>query len=203
MRKLSIAIAAAVVLSGAGALAVDARRAPDRRTTTVEVAEIASRIVTDPDVVDADGLPTRGNFFVTEGYLYPQGTVTCEHGACNGVVYDAEGQPSPQFPDKVIGRWTCYGTFVEDFASTTTGPLVATTQLFDFDETAGDDQIVTSGYELVDIGVPIERAIVGTTGRSRSGGVQTQTLLGLNNAELVVDGRPLAGVTLEVELETR
>jgi hypothetical protein len=55
------------------------------------------------------------------------------------VVYDAEGNPSPEFPDRVIGTWTCYGTHTEDAATTTSGPLVVTTgsgsQPEDFDAT--------------------------------------------------------------------
>ena len=41
------------------------------------------------------------------------------------------------------------------------------------------------------------------TCHATTGGTQTQTLLGLNNPDLVLDGVPLFGVSLSVELETR
>ena len=123
---------------------------------------------------------------------------------CNGVVYDDEGNPTPEFPDRLIGTWTCYGTHTADAAATTAGPLVVTTQIYDFGDTVGEHMVVSNGFELADVGVPVERAIVGGTGRhATTGGTQTQTLLGLNNPDLVLDGVPLFGVSLSVELETR
>lgn len=171
-------------------------------TLTVEVAETGSRFVPDEHFVDADGVPTRGNYFVTDGYLYEPGTLTCAEGVCDGVVYDDSGNPSPEFADHVIGRWTCYGTHTEDAATTSSGPVIVTTQVFDLGESAGDQTIVTSGFELIDVGVPVERAIVGGTGQYDAiRGTQEQTLLGLNNPDLVVDGVPLFGVSLRVTLE--
>jgi hypothetical protein len=205
MRKtITILVAIAAVFIGVGAANVSATSSTDRRVRTVEVAETGSRFVPDPDLVDANGVPTRGNHFITEGYIYLEGTVTCHDGACNGVVYDAEGNPSPEFPERVIGTWTCYGAHTEDAATTTSGPLVVTTQIFDLGDRVGDHTIVTSGFELADVGVEVTRAVVGGTGRSRNAnGTQTQTLLGLNNSDLVVDGRPLFGVTLSVQLPLR
>lgn len=169
----------------------------------VEVAETGSRFVFDPDVVDAEGLPVRGNDFVTEGYVYEEGTLTCVDGVCDGVVYDAEGTPTPEFPDRVIGTWTCWGTHTEDAATTTSGTIVATTQQYDFDDDLGEQSIVTTGYERVDE-VPIDRAIVGSTGRPGFvRGTATQALGGLNNPDLVVGDAPVFGVTLFVEFSRR
>ena len=39
-----------------------------------------------------------------------------------------------------------------------------TTQVFDLGDTVGQDTIVTSGFELIDVDVAVERAIVGGTG---------------------------------------
>ncbi len=175
-----------------------------RWTTRVEVAETGSRFAPDEHFVDADGVPTRGNYFVTEGYVYRRGTLTCDDGVCDGVLYDAAGNPSPEFPAAVIGTWTCYGTHTEDAGTTRTGPVVVTTQVFDLGPTAGAQTVVSSGFELADVGVAVERAIVGGTGRhSTARGTQTQRLLGLNNPDLVVGGVPLFGVSLRVTLETR
>jgi hypothetical protein len=178
-----------VLASGAGA----------QETMTIEVAEIGSRYVL--DVAEGEQ-PGRGTTFVTEGYLYPAGTLTCTDGACDGVVYDADGVPSPEFPDEVIGSWTCYGTFTED-ATTTTGPLLVSTQLYDLGDGPGADSVVTTGWELADVGVPVTRAITGGTGEHAGAtGVQTQTLLGFNNAETMIDDKSAVGVGLSVELTT-
>ncbi len=172
-------------------------------TLTVEVAETGSRFVPDEHFVDDGGVPTRGNYFVTEGYLYEPGTLTCADGTCDGVVYDSSGSPSPEFPDRLVGTWTCYGTHTEDAATTSTGPIIVTTQVFDFGEAPGEQSIVTSGFELIDVGVPVQRAIVGGTGEyTGATGTETQTMLGLNSPDLVMDGVPLFGVSLAVELAT-
>jgi hypothetical protein len=194
-----------IVLAIAAVIATFAVSAALARPATagpldVEVAEIGARFVFDPDVVDEDGLPTRGNDFVTEGYVYEAGTLTCTDGVCDGVVYDAEGNASPEFPDRVIGTWTCWGTHVEDAATTTSGAIVATTQQYDFGEELGEESVVTTGFERMDE-VPISRAIVGGTGRPGiTGGAATQSMGGLNNPETLVDGAPVFGVTLFVEL---
>lgn len=77
---------------------------------------------------------------------------------------------------------------------------MATTQQYDFGDELGDESIVTIGYERID-DVPIDRAIVGGTGwPGSSRGTATQSLGGLNNPDLTVDGAPVFGVTLFVEL---
>jgi len=168
-----------------------------QETLTVEVAEIGTRYVLDR----GQNRPIRGTTFVTEGYLYQAGTLTCD-GGCDGVVYDAEGNPSPEFPDQVVGTWTCYGTFTGN-ARTTSGTLLVSTQFYDLGDGPGADMVVTSGWELADIGVPVSRAIIGGTGEhAGASGVQTQTLLGFNNGDTVIDDAPAAGVALSVDLVT-
>ena len=190
-------------LSPASLVAIPTGGSRTGRTIRLEVAETGSRFVPDEHFVDAAGVPTRGNYFVTDGYLYRPGTLTCVDGACNGVIFNAEGNPTPEFPERLIGTWTCYGTHTADAATTTTGPLVVTTQVYNFG-VVGEQMVVTNGFELADVGVPVGRAIVGGTGHhATTGGTQTQTLLGLNNPDLVLDGVPLFGVSLSVELETR
>ena len=81
---------------------------------------------------------------------------------------------------------------------------MASTQLYDFGAMVGEHTIITGGFELADIGVPVSRAIVGGTEKSQTaGGTQTQTLLGLNNPGLVVAGKPLFGVIVSVRLAVR
>lgn len=121
-----------------------------------DVAENGTLFRVDPDHALDDGFPARGSTFIAEGYIYPKGTLT----GANGVNPDG----SPEFPDKVIGTWFCYGIHVGDGAHTVTGPWVVTTQIYDFDDVAGAETIVSDGFELVDVGVPVMRAITGGTG---------------------------------------
>lgn len=62
-----------------------------------------------------DGLPDYGNGFVTQGFIYEDGT----RGAHDGVVVDDDGTGQPEFSDKVIGEWTCYGYFIGEGARET------------------------------------------------------------------------------------
>jgi hypothetical protein len=203
-RNVAAALAALPILltlAAASAPHAAAKGQQPGASLTVEVAETGSRFVPDEHFVDVDGVPTRGNYFITDGYLYEPGTLTCTDGVCDGVVYDDAGMPSPEFPDRLLGSWTCYGTHTADAATTASGPIIVTTQVFDLGLAPGERSIVTSGFELIDVDVPIERAIVGGTGEYGGvEGVETQTLLGLNNPDLVIDGVPYFGVSLSVEL---
>ena len=158
-------------------------------TIAIEVAENGTRFV--PDETPAhpdDGRPAYGTEFITEGYLYPAGTLTCANNECNGTLADG----SPEFPDLVLGKWVCRGWIIGDGAHTITGPNVATTQIFDFGDTPGAKTIVTDGFELKDFNVEFLRAITGGSGRYRNvRGDQTQEFLGWN---------PSFGVALRVEL---
>lgn len=138
-----------------------------------DVAENAKRFVFDETPLFDDGAPAYGNEFITEGYIYPYGTLD----GTNGV--NADG--SPEFPDKVIGRWTCRGWHNGEGAKTVSGPWVITQQLYDFGKRFGRKTISTDGLELVDVGVPIRRAIIGGTGPyAQARGEAVQTMLGFN-----------------------
>jgi hypothetical protein len=153
----------------------------------VDIAENGNRFVFDETPLHPDGLPAYGNEFITEGYIYPTGTL---HGT-NGVTPDG----SPEFPRLVIGRWTCRGWHVGEGAHTATGPWVVTHQLFDFGETFGAKTITTEGYELVDMNVPVRRAITGGTGIFNAArGDSRQVFLGFNQSN---------GVVLRVRLDVK
>jgi hypothetical protein len=155
------------------------------KTVKFDVAEDATRFVFDEKPVDEDGLPAYGNSFVTQGYIYPYGTLD----GSNGVKPNGE----PQFPKKVIGEWTCRGWFVGEGASTESGPWVSTTQLYDLGDKPGEVTLVTDGSEIADVGVPSKRAITGGTGPYReAAGEGSQKLLGFNESE---------GVNLRFELK--
>ena len=165
------------------------------RVLKFDVAENATRFVFDEAPVHEEttpAMPAYGNPFITEGYIYPYGTIECnDTGECTGVNPDG----SPQYPDQVIGRWTCRGWFVGNGALTETGPIVITTQLYDLGETPGEQSIVSEGYELIDINAAVKRAIIGGTGRYRAvRGEAKQTLLGFNE---------LVGVSLRFKIQVR
>ena len=145
-------------------------------TISFDVAEDMSRFVFDKDVAHEDGMPAHGSSFITQGYIYPAGTLD----GSNGVLADG----SPEFPDKVIGTWACRGWFVGDGAHAETGPMVLTTQHFVFGEDPGMVSLVTEGYELADINVAIKRAVTGGTGPYVNvAGEVEQVFLGFNAAE--------------------
>ena len=150
-----------------------------------DVAEDATRFVFDDAPVLDNGFPAYGNSFITRGYIYPAGTLN----GSNGVNPDG----SPQFPDLVLGEWVCRGWFVgEDGAAASSGEFVITTQLYNFGTELGEETLVSDGWELADVGVPVARAITGGTGRfSNVGGEAKQEFLGFNATE---------GVNLTFEL---
>ena len=150
----------------------------------VDVVENGARFVFDPSITFEDGMPAYGSNFVTEGYIYPEGTLN----GSNGVLEDG----SPEFPDLVLGEWTCFGAFVGDGMYTESGNLVITNQVFSFYGEDGNSTLVSTGFELIDIDVPVERAITGGTGAyNGASGTQTQELLGFTD---------YMGVNLRIEL---
>jgi hypothetical protein len=156
----------------------------DTRIIRFDVSENAKRFVFDETPLHADGAPAYGNEFVTEGYIYPLGTLN----GTNGVNPDG----SPEFSDRVIGRWTCRGWHVGEGAKTVSGPWVVTHQLYDFGGKPGQVTLTTDGVELVDIGIPVKRALIGGTGPyAEARGEATQTMIGFNQ---------LNGANLRVEI---
>jgi hypothetical protein len=178
-------IALAIVLTGmtAGAVSHAADGKGKVRTIEVDVAEDGTRFVIDEAPVFDDGFPAYGNAFVTQGYIYPAGTLTDS----NGVNPDG----SPEFPDEVIGEWSCKGYFIADGAHTTEGSWVYTTQLFAFGDDAdnGAETIVVTGYESGIVGDTVTGAVTGGTGRFMTArGEADQTFLGMNNPDLITMG---------------
>jgi hypothetical protein len=108
-------------------------------TMQFEVAEDGTRFVFDDLNLFEDGMPAYGSAFVTQGYIYPVGTLN----GTNGVLENGE----PEFPDQVLGTWTCYGWMIGDGAHTTTGEWVVSTQVYQFND---GSTIITDGYELAD-----------------------------------------------------
>ena len=162
-RMLAVLVVAALVIVGAYAALAQS----DSGVVTYEIAEDGTRFVFSQERLFEDGMPQYGTPFVTQGYIYPEGTLN----GSNGVLPNGE----PEFPDAVLGTWTCYGYMIGDGGHTTTGEWVISTQVYQFE----DGTIITDGFELVDFDTPISRAITGGTGAYTSaGGEQVQELRG-------------------------
>jgi hypothetical protein len=142
-----LAFAALVALLPGSALAGNPLSAFD-------IAEDLTRFVYDDAPVFDDKMPAYGNAFVTQGYVYPAGTLD---GGVEGTLPDG----SPAFPDLVIGTWTCDGYFVGDGMRTTEGVFVISRQVIAFDN---GDLLITQGPELAQANVAIVRAVTGGTG---------------------------------------
>jgi hypothetical protein len=70
-----VAVGAASAAYAAGMDDDDDGRRDDRRGQVLrfDIAEDPTRFVFSKEHVHPDGLPAYGNFFVTQGYLYPEG----------------------------------------------------------------------------------------------------------------------------------
>jgi hypothetical protein len=152
----------AVLLLPHGILAEDARQI----RFTVDVAEDFTRFV--PTLVTpSDPEPRRGSFFLTEGRIFPAGTIVGD-----GAAFD------PNSPG-AIGVWLCRGTHLADASAILSGEAeiwVATTQ--DYLLPGDNRMIATEGREGIH---PIHRTVIGGTGPFRGYvGEQRQQLLGFN-----------------------
>lgn len=144
----------------------------DGPLSAFDVAEDLSRFVYDEAPVFEDGMPAYGNAFVTQGYVYPAGTL-------DGDVEGTKPDGSSAFPDAVIGTWTCDGYYVGDGFRTAAGTVVITRQVIVFDD---GDILITQGPELAETGIAIVRAVTGATGEYVHAPAEIhQTLLGMSD----------------------
>jgi hypothetical protein len=144
-----------------------------------DVAEDISRFVFSTAPILDDGMPAYGNAFITQGYLYPAGTLD---GGVEGTLPNGD----PAFPDLVIGEWTCDGYFIGDGMRTETGALVMTRQVYRFNR---GDVLISHGAELIDAGVTVTRAVTGDYADAPA--EINQVLLGMSDCY---------GVRLQIEL---
>jgi hypothetical protein len=177
-------VAQASASPSTGNAALDSVIGPDG-VMRFDVAEDMFRFAFADAPVHEDGLPAHGNAFITQGYIYPYGTLSESSGV------NPDG--SPEFPELVLGEWICRGWFVGEGAHASSGVWVVTTQLYSFGEAENAGAVLVSdGYEIADVGVPVARAITGGTGPfALARGTGEQTFLGFNTTE---------GVNLRFEL---
>jgi hypothetical protein len=134
--------------------------------------------------------PVFGDYFMQEGLIYEGGTLSanCEGGDGCGLNEDG----TPEFPEAVIGKWTCYGSFVGKGGATAEGVWLYSTQVYEFDVeqvepnvfAPGEHALVSVGPERNDLNVPWDRAITGGYGKFRHArGQLQQTKIGFNQTE--------------------
>ena len=168
------------------ALLASANAQADQPAFSIDVVADCNRFISTPN---PDG-PAFGDFFMQEGLIYRPGTLAANCPGGSGCGLNPDG--TPQFPDAVIGKWTCWGSFVANGAATEAGVWLYSTQLYEFDVNVLDQNVfepgkralVSHGAERVDLDVPFRRAITGGYGRFRTtrGDVE-QTKIGLNQTQ--------------------
>ena len=92
----------------------------------------------------------------------------------------------------MIGKWTCYGSFVGNGGATAEGVWLYSTQVYEFDVeqiapnvfAPGADALVSIGPERNDLDVPWHRAVSGGYGEfAGATGVVQQTKIGFNQTD--------------------
>ena len=140
----------------------------NRRVITVDVAEDFAKFIPGPPF-DEDGVPERGSFFVTEGNIYPKGTIK------------GDGSDFDPNADGAVGTWFCRGTHLvsgTEFPEARFAVDTAQAYLLPSDR----QMIVTDGLEG-GLGFEIERVVSGGTGKFKNYiGIQKQELLGFNKS---------------------
>jgi len=182
------ALTAAALLALALAVPGSADAADPRRTVEVALSGPSLQL----DFVAPPS--ARGAHFIVEGVIYPAGTLDhCESlGDSCGWIVNADGGLEPEFPDRVIGSFTCSGWILsaevwdEGFPALLAGlasgdftdfqavleahrgePSVRVTQTYDFayGDRPGQHLLVTEGFELFSLpGDSVERPVTGGTG---------------------------------------
>lgn len=169
------------LLAGAGAQAAEP-------TFSIDVVADCNRFITEGTPHPAS--PAFGDYFMQEGIIYKAGTLAANCPGGDGCGLNADG--TPEFPEAVIGKWTCWGSFVGDGGATAAGTWLYSTQVYEFkvdqlDQNVyepGERALISHGPERVDLGVPFERAVTGGYGRFKgAGGEVKQTKIGFNQTE--------------------
>ena len=174
VRRAAVASAAAAVLALPAAPVAQAQHQEmtgerDRQTVvfTIDVAEdLNGRFV--PTLVEpGDTQPERGSFFVTEGRIFPGGTI------------QGDGADFDPYRTGHIGIWICRGTHLVAASDIPAAALwVNSAQLFVLGR-QGKEQIATEGVEGAGT---ITRIVTGGAGNYVGFvGEQHQTFLGFNS----------------------
>ena len=176
----SVLCLATLIVLGSSSSAAKAPEKDQPIVFTVDVAEdLAGKFV--PTFVKPEHTqPERGSFFITEGRIFPAGTIQGD-----GATFDPNRSGH-------IGVWICRGTHLVSASEIPAAPLwVSSAQLFVLGR-QGKEQISTEGVEGAG---PIVRIVTGGAGNYVGFvGEQHQTFLGFN---------PTGGVNLRVTFTLR
>ncbi len=171
-------LAALLAVSGAQAAQPAAPHlAPD---FSIDVAADCNRYI------ENAAQPGLGSSFIQEGIIYRPGTLAAHCPNGNGCGVNPDG--TAEFPEAVIGKWRCWGSFVEGAKE---GPPLFSTQVYeltlagaDGDAGPGEHALVSHGPEWGNLDVPFGRAIAGGYGRFKSAdGEVAQTRIGFNQTQ--------------------
>jgi hypothetical protein len=153
--------------------------APERIEFVVDVAEDMDLFVEPRIPVGVE--PLRGSFFVTEGKIFPYGTIPATNGS----------EFNPKTVSGAIGTWFCKGTFlVKGSEFDKNSAAVLSDQMYLFRD--GTQSIATTGTEGA--GTTVRPVIGGTGNYAGYTGEQTQEFLGFNKT---------GGVNLRVTVKLR
>lgn len=116
--------------------------------------------------------------FLVEGHIYRKGTFDC-FGYGSGI----KSGGTPEFLDRLIGKWTCKGWYINRGPETKTGNYIDSTHTYEIDSQTALSRILTSnGKEKIDMNEPFSRVLcsgLGSFSRVKGGNV-TQTNVGIN-----------------------
>ena len=183
-RRSAAAGALALALPMAAAQATD-----PYSTFSVDIVADCNRFVSEGIGHPHPG-PAFGDFFMQEGLIYEGGTLAANCAGGDGCGLNPDG--TPEFPEAVIGKWTCYGSFVGNGGATAEGVWLYSTQVYEFDVEQLDDNVyapglhalISHGAERIDLDVPWHRAVTGGYGQfDGSVGQLRQTKIGFNQTE--------------------
>jgi hypothetical protein len=166
-----------------------ARAAEPEPTFSVDVVADCNRFISEGVGHPHPG-PVFGDYFMQEGFIYEGGTLAANCAGGDGCGLNPDG--TPEFPEAVIGKWSCYGSFVGNGGATAEGVWLYSTQVYEFDVEQIDDNVfapgehalVSHGVERIDLNVPWDRAVTGGYGNfKRATGQVQQTKIGFNQTE--------------------
>ncbi|MGF1563449.1 MAG: hypothetical protein ACFB3T_14870 [Geminicoccaceae bacterium] len=144
--------------------------AAEDKITAFDVAEDHTRFVFDEAPAHDDGMPAHGNALITQGYIYPAGTLD------DGPGVSEDGAPS--HPDRVLGTWTCTGWFTGAGAHTERGAWLVSRQVYHFEPSGA--LLVSQGPEYNIVAEAKPRPITGATGAYAGDAAIEQTFLGFH-----------------------
>ena len=106
-RRCAVICALILVGSAAGARADE--------TFSVDIVADCNRFISEGVGHPHPG-PVFGDYFMQEGLIYEGGTLSANCAGGDGCGLNPDG--TAEFPEAVIGKWTCYGSFVGNGGAT-------------------------------------------------------------------------------------